>query len=62
MEICIMTPKNPPKLGKREICFKRKLPYWIPESDSNTKAQTLTVKIKKTFTVYEKSLKEKEKF
>ncbi len=60
MEICIMTPKNPPKFGKREISAERKMPYWIPECGSNTKAQTLTVKRKMTFYVLARNFREAE--
>ena len=43
MEICIMTVKNPPKFGKKEISTERKLPFWIPVSDAYTKGKLITL-------------------
>ncbi len=60
MEICTMTVKNPPKFGKKEISTERKLPFWIPECGSNTKAEKLTVKRKMTFYVLATNLREAE--
>ncbi len=54
MEVCTMTIKNPPK-EKKEICFKRELPYWVPKCNAHTKPQQISVKRKITFTVLAKN-------
>ncbi len=60
MYTLVMTPKNPPKLGKKEVIAERNLPYWIPECGSSTKAEKLTVKRKMTFYVLARNLREAE--
>ncbi len=43
MEVCVMTVKDPPDFGRKEVTTERKLPFWIPESDAHTKAKAITL-------------------